>query len=84
MVCEVCSFKTCVKHKLPWHEGQTCEEFDTDDSQLDRLEQNEATARLLSKMDAKVCPTCKQGVHRTEGCDHLMCKLLNTPSFLNN
>lgn len=82
MTCDKCAFKTCVHHKLPWHEGQTCDEFDCDDSQIERLEQEEATAKLLSSLKSKICPTCKQGVDRTDGCDHLMCKLNNPISKL--
>ncbi len=74
MICQVCSFKTCAIHKLPWHAGQTCEEFDMDESQIDRLEQAEATAKLLAKERAQVCPNCHQGVSRSEGCDHMTCK----------
>lgn len=74
MVCESCSFKTCAVHKLPWHEGQTCEEFDMDDSQIERLEEAEATAKLLAKEHAQVCPNCNNGVSRTVGCDHMTCK----------
>jgi len=74
MVCEVCSFKTCAVHKLPWHEGQTCEEFDMDDSQIERLEEAEATAKLLAKEHAQICPNCRNCVTRTEGCDHMTCK----------
>ena len=74
MTCSKCSFKTCVIHKLPWHEGMTCEEFDSDESQIERLEQDEATAKLLAKLASKICPTCKQGVDRTDGCDHLRCR----------
>jgi hypothetical protein len=76
MVCESCSFKTCAVHKLPWHEGQTCEEFDMDDSQIERLEEAEATAKLLAKEHAQVCPNCLNGVSRSEGCDHMTCKFL--------
>jgi hypothetical protein len=74
MICKKCSFKTCVVHKLPWHEKMTCEEFDSDESQIERLEQNEATAKLLAKLASKICPTCQQGVDRSDGCDHLRCK----------
>ncbi|CZR69112.1 related to RING finger protein Dorfin [Phialocephala subalpina] len=74
MTCQACSFKTCAFHKLPWHEGQTCEEFDTNDDQIERLEQAEATAMLLAKEHAQVCPNCGNGVSRTEGCDHMTCR----------
>jgi hypothetical protein len=28
MICAVCKFATCTGHGLPWHEGQSCEEYD--------------------------------------------------------
>ncbi|KAK0117367.1 hypothetical protein ONS96_013197 [Cadophora gregata f. sp. sojae] len=73
MNCNLCGFKTCALHKLPWHEGFSCEEFDCDESQIERLEADEATAKLLSK-NSKVCPACNQGVTKTDGCDHLQCR----------
>ncbi|PBP22023.1 ring finger protein [Diplocarpon rosae] len=73
MQCNSCGFKTCVVHKLPWHEGFTCEEFDGDESQVERLEADEATAKLLFE-NSKVCPSCNQGVTKNAGCDHLECR----------
>ncbi|TVY46806.1 E3 ubiquitin-protein ligase [Lachnellula occidentalis] len=74
MVCNSCGFQTCTAHKLPWHAGQTCDEFDMDESQLERLEREEATAKLLAKEQSKICPGCHQGVTKEEGCDHMMCR----------
>jgi hypothetical protein len=45
-----------------------------DDSQIERLEEAEATAKLLAKEHAQVCPNCQNGVSRSEGCDHMTCK----------
>ena len=73
MICNSCSFATCVNHNLPWHEGVTCEDFDCDETQIERLEQAEATAKLLAKDQTKICPSCKQGVTKQDGCDHLSC-----------
>ncbi|KAJ8064808.1 hypothetical protein OCU04_007118 [Sclerotinia nivalis] len=73
MICNHCKFKTCVKHKLPWHEGQSCDDFDIEDSQIERLEQEEATAKLLAK-DSRMCPQCQECVVRSEGCDHMQCR----------
>ncbi|TGO37743.1 hypothetical protein BHYA_0090g00330 [Botrytis hyacinthi] len=81
MVCDHCKFKTCVKHKLPWHEGQSCDEFDVDDSQIERLEQEEATAKLLAK-DSRICPKCKECVVRSDGCDHMECRCGNSWCYL--
>ncbi|KAF7927515.1 uncharacterized protein EAE98_005897 [Botrytis deweyae] len=81
MICDHCKFKTCVKHQLPWHEGQSCDEFDVDDSQIERLEQEEATAKLLAK-DSRICPKCKECVVRSDGCDHMQCRCGNSWCYL--
>jgi hypothetical protein len=76
MICENCSFATCVLHKLPWHDNVTCAEFDSSEEQIERLEEAEATAKLLAKEQSQICPECHQGVFRSEGCDHMMCESL--------
>jgi hypothetical protein len=73
MTCDSCNFQTCASHKLPWHPGMTCHEFDCDESQIERLEQEEATAKVLAGT-SRVCPDCGQGVQKHDGCDHLTCK----------
>ncbi|KAI7775480.1 hypothetical protein LA080_006768 [Diaporthe eres] len=74
MICNHCKFATCAKHKRPWHQGQTCEEFDLDDAQIERLEEEEATAKLLSREAMSICPKCGQGVTKSDGCDHMRCQ----------
>jgi hypothetical protein len=73
MICNACSFKICTYHGRPWHEDQTCAEFDVDPSQIERLEEEEATAKLLAST-SKICPACHQGVSKDFGCDHMACK----------
>lgn len=82
MVCKYCQFATCAKHRRPWHDGQTCAEFDTDPAQIERLEQEEATARLLSQEATSVCPKCGQGVTKMGGCDHMLCQCGNEYCFV--
>lgn len=74
MICNHCEFATCAKHRRPWHEGQTCQEFDLDDAQIERLEEEEATAKLLSSEATSICPKCGQGVTKSDGCDHMRCQ----------
>lgn len=74
MTCNFCQAETCARHRRPWHEGQTCLEFDMDPAQIERLEEEEATAKLLAKEATSICPKCGQGVTKTEGCDHMMCQ----------
>jgi hypothetical protein len=55
-----------------------------EDSQIERLEQAEATAKLLAKEHAQVCPNCGQGVSRIDGCDHMTCKSPKSPSTIDD
>lgn len=73
LICRYCNFATCAHHKRPWHEGQTCIEFDLDDAQMERLEEEEATANLLSIEGFSICPKCGQGVTKSDGCDRMNC-----------
>ena len=75
MICNFCQFKICTVHGRPWHDGQTCAEFDVDPSQIERLEEEEATAKLLA-LTSRICPNCHQGVSKEFGCDHMACKPL--------
>ena len=74
VTCNHCGFATCARHRRPWHEGQTCQEFDLDDEQIERLEEEEATAKLLSGEAMSICPKCGQGVTKSDGCDHMRCQ----------
>ncbi|KAF3766466.1 hypothetical protein M406DRAFT_243354, partial [Cryphonectria parasitica EP155] len=67
MTCNHCAFITCAKHRRPWHQGQTCDEFDQDPEQIERLEEEEATAKLLAQESTSICPKCGQGVTKTAG-----------------
>jgi hypothetical protein len=70
--CSVCDFEMCYTHQSAWHDGFTCEEFDSqqehDDSHTqDWLDQN-----------AKPCPGPVCGVYITKrgGCFHMTCKCI--------
>ncbi len=73
MICNSCGYATCAKHKLPWHDGKTCAEFDLEPTQLERLEAEISTAKLLAA-STQMCPACGNGVTKTSGCDHLQCR----------
>ena len=73
MTCTTCRFKTCFTHKMPWHKGLTCNQYDA--KQAKRVRQEAASAEVLSKT-TKVCPNPKCGLHldKYAGCDHVRCK----------
>ncbi|KAI5865134.1 hypothetical protein GGS23DRAFT_557844 [Durotheca rogersii] len=68
--CSGCGHLNCVRHHVPWHEGETCEEYDR------RVEvhkkNNEASEKHVKEM-SKPCPGCSRNVHKYTGCDHITC-----------
>ncbi|KAF8864894.1 hypothetical protein BDZ45DRAFT_581627 [Acephala macrosclerotiorum] len=76
MTCRTCEFKTCFSHKMPWHEGQTCAEYDV--MRRERMEQEAASEAFISQ-NAKICPNpkCGHGIIKYAGCDHMTCRQCN-------
>jgi len=68
MTCHECSWKTCVSHRITWHEGLTCVEHD----EMHNNSGNNAKNGLGSK-NIKGCPRCKTAIEKNGGCDHMTC-----------
>jgi len=67
--CSKCKFKTCYFHKVSWHSGQTCSEYD---DWIHQDESNETENYLAA--NTKGCPKCSRFVVKgDDGCDHLKC-----------
>jgi len=64
--CTKCNKKACIKHDIPWHENQTCDEYDLSKNQIKANE-------TLIKQIAKDCPNCKSPIEKNGGCDHMTC-----------
>ncbi|TGO23807.1 hypothetical protein BPAE_0121g00240 [Botrytis paeoniae] len=65
-----CSFKTCYTHKMPWHTGLTCGQYD---AQQRRASKQEQKSQRLIKMATKPCPSCQVPILKNKGCDHMRC-----------
>ena len=64
-----CGAKTCFIHKIPWHEGLTCDQYS------DRLEHSDAdkkAAEWKARM-TKPCPKCEAPIEKDGGCCHMTC-----------
>ncbi|QSZ36647.1 hypothetical protein DSL72_006528 [Monilinia vaccinii-corymbosi] len=72
MTCRTCGFKTCFAHKMPWHSGLTCRDYDAQ-QEKQRGEQEKASRTYLKKKSTD-CPKCGAHVSKTQGCDHMRCK----------
>ncbi|CAF0998997.1 unnamed protein product [Didymodactylos carnosus] len=67
MTCVKCHRKTCFEHKVEWHEGLTCAQYD---------EQTNVSVRLTKQwitQNTKSCPGCSAQIEKDAGCDHMTC-----------
>jgi hypothetical protein len=69
----------CITHKVAWHEGETCEEYDDRSSGRKAQEQSAQEAASLAAIQqlTKKCPgrSCVYNIEKNDGCDHMTCEL---------
>ncbi|KAK1767421.1 hypothetical protein QBC33DRAFT_586704 [Phialemonium atrogriseum] len=68
--CEECAFEMCYRHSMPWHEGQTCDQFDSVRQHGDPEFQQ---TRDWIAQNTKPCPNCKENIQKGEYCFHMTC-----------
>jgi len=68
--CRKCDYKMCFKHQVPWHQGYTCNDYETSHPQAAITKTNE---EMINKM-SKPCPGCGIAVEKVGGCNHMSCK----------
>ncbi|CAF1181070.1 unnamed protein product [Rotaria sordida] len=67
VTCFNCHQKTCFTHKIKWHEGLSCEEFDM------RMDPIYESSRRWIVENSKKCPNCPYQIEKNDGCDHMTC-----------
>jgi hypothetical protein len=91
MTCADCQRYTCLGCNLVYHDGQTCEEYQAwladapkraqadkaEKARLKELERAEKKSAKYLDKKAKICPNkdCGAVIQKTEGCDHMTCRL---------
>ncbi|KAI0421245.1 hypothetical protein F5X98DRAFT_371255 [Xylaria grammica] len=68
--CHACKRVSCAHHDVPWHSGETCEQYDR------RTRKQRKSYKLSEKHvkeTTKPCPGCKKNVNKYSGCDHITC-----------
>ena len=67
VTCFHCHQKTCFTHRIAWHEGMTCQEYDENRALIDILSNQWIAA------NSKKCPKCPWQIEKKDGCDHMTC-----------
>jgi len=73
IMCVECGFEMCFTHQMPWHQGYTCEQYD---SQREYGDPNFHGTQQYMASNTKRCPgaTCGANVEKDGGCFHMKCK----------
>ncbi|KAK0120554.1 hypothetical protein ONS96_010757 [Cadophora gregata f. sp. sojae] len=72
--CEECNFEMCFKHEMPWHEGLTCDEYD---SIREHGDPSYGETQEWIRTNTKPCPGCQVGIQKGEACFHMTCSQCN-------
>ncbi|KAI0125875.1 hypothetical protein BJ170DRAFT_451566 [Xylariales sp. AK1849] len=68
--CHACRASLCTHHNLPWHRGETCEQYDR---RTRRQRKSVEASEKKVKEITKSCPQCRRDVEKYSGCDHITC-----------
>ncbi|KAH7322121.1 hypothetical protein B0J17DRAFT_251345 [Rhizoctonia solani] len=68
ITCDHCHTQSCFFHKVPWHQGLTCEEYTVE------REHNANEEYLTTHTKPCPSPTCGRPIEKVSGCDHMTCR----------
>ena len=81
--CHVCGYESCATHNVPWHNNESCEEYDL---RINPAAQEEASLAEIARTTKK-CPgwdeergVCGVSIMKNGGCSQIICKLSTYPS----
>jgi hypothetical protein len=72
-VCHTCGLRHCTTHSVPWHDGETCAEYDYRKSGAKKRDEEKASEKKI-KETTKKCPKCKSPIEKSYGCNHMTCR----------
>ena len=75
--CVQCGHRSCINHKVPWHDGLTCAQLDTKLARRNRRRmREEAKSQKLVDEISQQCPgkNCGWRIEKNQGCDHMTCR----------
>ncbi|CAF3540283.1 unnamed protein product [Rotaria sp. Silwood1] len=70
VTCIKCKKQTCAYHRVKWHIGMTCQEYDQ--SNISSIDHN---TQIWIRKYSKKCPLCHSFIEKISGCDHMTCTI---------
>jgi hypothetical protein len=64
VTCVLCKAQTCAVHRVPWHKGMTCSEYD----QQQQQQQSQAPVTVV-----KQCLKCRSNIQENLGSERVIC-----------
>ena len=77
--CQDCGQRSCFTHRVPWHTGMTCAEYDMPTETKERIDQEEKKTKRI----VRSCPQCRAGNKKDGGCDHMSCTFVSYAIILS-
>ncbi|RYP75545.1 hypothetical protein DL770_007398 [Monosporascus sp. CRB-9-2] len=71
--CYECKRHLCLRHDVPWHSRETCEQYER---RVRKQKKGDRASAKWIKEATKPCPGCERAIHKYTGCDHVTCKSL--------
>jgi hypothetical protein len=78
--CSSCRRSHCVKHRVKWHKGETCDEYDYRTNGTLKAHEEEMSKWMI-EISCKPCPGCKRNIEKSTGCDHMTCEFPPYPLY---
>lgn len=66
--CPTCFVKICASCRVEYHEGTSCTDY-----QLQVKTELAIIDQWKDELDIRDCPSCKMGLQKLEGCNHVQC-----------
>lgn len=73
--CETCGARACVPCDRPYHEDETCAQYQERAQRQNGVEE-EASRKTIAK-ECKRCPTCAKLIEKDGSCDQVQCKFFS-------